>query len=1155
MEGFKPNVEKTPQEPLSTTESKNPLSPENRTPEQREAILQALQPYEALSLMKEFTDEQIEEAKSSEEKFHDVLNQACVNNPEIIFKILGEIPDFWNQEQVREHINSLLEYKPEAIIKNFSRIKNYESPEEQKQLIREALSRVQYKEVVIKCYFSNPDIIAQFDPAELREMVLEPTKRAGSYSFPNDHLDEFVSKGILFPSDVREMYLRMLSREDWYIQDEGVFVKYFTEEEDLKNLKEMLWKAMVRKNKPIDLGHLETYDSLFSEEEKAEILREQISKFPEEGVRYIELMLKHLTPEETRQNVLNALPKKESSLYYHNWRIVLEKKILTPEEEMELWRNAIEARPTVALSYIDEYLKFFPQPEHSKIILGIVENMGGTDAMEEVEKWIRFIPEENRKEVVQNSILSENNYSFVKKYLDSAKIVDSEFAKLFNREEIRSLLDRQLELGMKGIFSNLKSIREFLGSDKSFKEFLSTAILKEPDKILDSLQQIKYLYQPNEIKDLIDTVSTDRRGIVACFSNFEEWSFILGKDYVWQFLNKVKTETPYFILENLSKVINYVPREEREKFIMDIIMAAPPVAYFLNSEIQKYMPEMTSQKILEVAQGDSERMQYAPKTLTEIYKRVAKMPNVSEAEPLLREAFDLYESINSIQNKGYDSAFKKIKNTEDISQKMESRVLETFKCLAMLSEAEGAINQERVEKINGISDAEHILFQQLSERMNLGREITKEDSERFMAEMETPVPFLTYYLQYEKSPAHKKILSEMFDAILNGTYNEWKYGSPTEEGLQEMKDKKLLPEFLTLEQYISWQQDDSTDLFESLASDSEMVSREIRRIILDNTEHIKNSVLEKWSDNPETGLNELAKELANLGQESALVNKELGLLRKTDLALDPEGAKRAEMLARRKEELETQKRMLVTGRSILRILNLLPQEISGGYLLEGTDRKKKGDKILSVLDGLKRNIPEEGQFVLENISKVLDQFKNQGQTKQNLRCIDSSRPKHLFEIGAKPVSSCQHYGHGSRNDCLLGYSEPGTKILILENEQGNIVARSVFRILSKTNGEPGGHTERIYASSASFGIARSIYTHASKKGELGKISIYTSRSNQDEEGVETGVTIPSGFDFVRTTEKLHSQNSRAPKVYVDSAGGARSFGKYTIEDLLEIKKK
>jgi len=424
-----------------------------------------------------------------------------------------------------------------------------------------------------------------------------------------------------------------------------------------------------------------------------------------------------------------------------------------------------------------------------------------------------------------------------------------------------------------------------------------------------------------------------------------------------------------------------------------------------------------------------------------------------------------------------------------------------------------------------------------------------------MTEMETPVPFLTYYLQYEKSPAHKKLLSEMFDAILSGTYNEWKYGPATEEGLQEMKDKKLLPESLTLEQYLAWRQDDSTELFESLAADSETVSREIKRTILDNVEHIKNSVLEKGSNNPEETLNDLAKELADLGQESALVNRELGLLKKTDLASNPEDAKRAEMLAKRKEELEAQKKTLTTGRSLLRVLNLLPQEISAGYLLEGADRKKKGDRILSLIDGLRRNIPEEGHFVLDNILKILDQFRNQNQAKQNLRCIDSSRPKHLFEVGAKPISSCQHYGHGSHNDCLLGYSGPDTKILILENEQGNIVARSIFRMLSRGNGGPGEHAERIYASSASPGIARSIYTHASRKGEKNEIPVYTSRFNQDEEGVETGVVIPPGFDFVRTAEKLHSQNSRAPKVYVDSAGGVRSFGKYTMEDLLEIKRK
>ena len=339
-----------------------------------------------------------------------------------------------------------------------------------------------------------------------------------------------------------------------------------------------------------------------------------------------------------------------------------------------------------------------------------------------------------------------------------------------------------------------------------------------------------------------------------------------------------------------------------------------------------------------------------------------------------------------------------------------------------------------------------------------------------------------------------------------------------------------------------------------MAADAQTVAKEIKHTALDNLQHLDNSILETGIENPKTTLNELAQGLVKLGQESGLVNKELGALKKTDLASDSLGSARRDALVIRKRELDEQKRIMTVGRSLLRLVSLLPQEISAGYFLEGEDRKKKGDKISAVIDSLKREIPEEGRFVLSNMFKLLEEFHNQNQASQNLKCIDSSRPKHLFEVGAKPIASCQHYGHGSHNDCLLGYSGPDTKILILENEQGNIVARSIFRILSLDDKDPGEHVERIYSSTASLGVAKAIYTHAITKSEKSSVAVYTSRNSQDEQGQETETPTIKSLSFVNSSARLHSYNNRAPKVYVDSAGGARSFGKYAMEDLLEIKK-
>ena len=123
------------------------------------------------------------------------------------------------------------------------------------------------------------------------------------------------------------------------------------------------------------------------------------------------------------------------------------------------------------------------------------------------------------------------------------------------------------------------------------------------------------------------------------------------------------------------------------------------------------------------------------------------------------------------------------------------------------------------------------------------------------------------------------------------------------------------------------------------------------------------------------------------------------------------------------------------------------------------------------------------------------------------------------------------------NEALTGYTDPNTKILLMTNERGNPIARSIFRILTDEQGNPVLHAETIYTSDASDGVARAIYRHAVEKGKAMGMPVYISTVSQNADGHVAGIREVEGVTFSPTQATLASHGSRAPVVYVDSSSG------------------
>lgn len=93
-----------------------------------------------------------------------------------------------------------------------------------------------------------------------------------------------------------------------------------------------------------------------------------------------------------------------------------------------------------------------------------------------------------------------------------------------------------------------------------------------------------------------------------------------------------------------------------------------------------------------------------------------------------------------------------------------------------------------------------------------------------------------------------------------------------------------------------------------------------------------------------------------------------------------------------------------------------------------------------------------------------------------------------------------------------------------------------------------------FASATSKGVLRSMFARASQKAEEMGLPLLVSEQSQDEGGIEKETQLAEGYKTKKVDYSLVSKSSRAPKVYVDSAGGVSSSGEFVIKDLMEVQK-
>jgi hypothetical protein len=1095
-----------------------------------------------------FTEQQLVEAGEDKEKFLEYFNEAMDKDPELIFKVMETTPELLDREKARKQVMKIINETRNVWFNQVDNLDAIFSPTEVKEILSDLMVSGKFdafrlfrmkeyrqmfsKEEVTTFIKNNLLVLDSFDWRPFEDYIEE-----GYLTF--EDMTGFLISTIQKEKD-RSDFIDELGRNSELIEKE-VFSKM--SKADQEKIHECILKRYSERES--GLGYLKSFVDIgrITKAEAAEIIRKQIKNntFYSANLDFaLEVLdqteISGLIQREMAENPENLLDKIDEFKKFFK-----DKKQIT-----DLIERVSDEAAYKLPKHLDILMEYVPDAsERNKILNRIIENISPRQFTFHNKDFFLALgldqgKAQEKKMIWKNKLLEKPNFDYLKKYAEDKDDLQA----LFTKEEILEICYKQLQLGLGDFLENLEVVRKILGGDKAFKKAILTAVDNDPEQFFRSFEMVQYLFSSEEIKKIIDRVCQKPRGSQSCIVYLNAWAPYVESEFVVNFFKANSLGNEGTLLSEIREIWQFLPEDQRQELYLKVIKNQPFIALDIKDYVVQKFPELTEDKILDFA-AKGVQMNYAPKNLTEVIDQYSGEKNEEAKSVLLGQGYMFFNAANRIMNSKLGEIYLRLLHKENLGAKREADLLSTFECLGFLVEKNPELAQ-RLENIEDINSARKMIFSELLEQMGFKEKVFDQQVDNFFKNMESPVPLTVYYAQYKDSPEHAEILKNILKSLLADEYQAWKYGD-----LQELKARNYIPQNLKPEQYKAWQQDDSSSLFESLETSTEEAALSIRQDLTNNLFHFKIKELE-GIELDESLLADIVKELASVGQELAKANKAISELKKNGQIESDE----YKTLLMSGEQLKADRNLLITIRSMVRLANLKPQEVASGYLMEGKDAKKKGDTLNQVIDSIARAIDPEGKFVLEGIKQKINSFRSQNKSKQNLICADSGTAEDFLLVGSRPVGSCQHYLNGSYNDCLLGYSGPEVKILMLRNEKDKVVARSIFRLLSDENGDPVLHVEQIYSSSMNFGVFRAIYSHALKKSESLGIPVCISSSEVEGEATASKANkLTETFNFGEKIPSLISYGTRAPKVYVDSAGGARSFGKYAIKHSVRLEPK
>ena len=399
----------------------------------------------------------------------------------------------------------------------------------------------------------------------------------------------------------------------------------------------------------------------------------------------------------------------------------------------------------------------------------------------------------------------------------------------------------------------------------------------------------------------------------------------------------------------------------------------------------------------------------------------------------------------------------------------------------------------------------------------------------------------------------KNTLDELFQKKLGVKVDD--FGDCYEKTIGQWRNKEALMTYAGKLQGLQEDKIKAISLFKQLMVMILQGSFKKDRYTMDQNQHLKEiarqhgTIFEKWQQEEQLESNEImsiqpiyatpVKERVLKTLKQAIVEKHLGGEHQVALYPYVQG-------------------ILEEGRTLKETLEMIQTEIQplSGRKLNSEESVKRQSllvqiKLLQLLDNplelenklkdLKGIIPSTFEFYRDIESSIKMLQTQEVKKKTNYRVYDTDDPNQFLLMGTEVLNSCQSVkGTPGLNVCLLGYFLDGKhRLLLVCDEQGKILARSVIRLLIDSQGQPVLFFERIYVADASPEYPGLLKKMAIKKALALGIPLVCSYNDFEKEKLEA------------YPHQIVAKEKPVSFEYVDALGG-RKDGPYRINQVYKI---
>ncbi len=455
------------------------------------------------------------------------------------------------------------------------------------------------------------------------------------------------------------------------------------------------------------------------------------------------------------------------------------------------------------------------------------------------------------------------------------------------------------------------------------------------------------------------------------------------------------------------------------------------------------------------------------------------------------------------------------------------------------------------------------LMGRISEHMQNIFELKSENEVRFEGLTGEAIAALSIYYRQtcRKRADMEDAFRQFIEHVVAGDYEDWRAwgegGSPENEQqaegrLNRLRQEGLLPTELSAEQYRAWLEHDEAGFDEALGYDIKDVHSSVRDILSQAMADHHIDVNEIPPDDEVLKakyerLTEPIKEWTARQKELKARFKAVKKARKKGLKYEDvpeeEKAEFHELQQKVNEHLAGNNPEIKRTRAQIYLARLRRISLEGVETKSlAFDDKKKRLPLDVVFRDMHDVFDDENPDFAQDLERIEHLLHNAHQSmfggerisKSKLILTDEVDVSVHALIGEKPVPSCQSYKSSmGMNVGLMSYlSDPGVKIIQMYDEDKNILARAVVRMLENDAGEPALFMERVYSSNSHPKIKEAMGNFVQKKAQKMGVNAHS----KDE-------TVSDKLSDVVT---LRGGGSRSPFVYTDAGGGKVPNGLFEV---------